>query len=614
MRYVAGTVTRTSPPTVGPRPRGGHEIHNDGTLRAWTVGHDPRELRRAASRDGTAEVILIGACLPTVEEARDAAEAAAHGRWHGAARLPGSYLAIVRVGGTVRILGDRAGTVPVHWTATETAVTWSTSASALAALTGAAPDPVRLLAEFTTWGAEPGADGWFDGVHRVPPGAALVLAPGTVPAIERPPAPAGCSFADAAEELRHELPLAVGRRALTSRPLSSDLSGGVDSSVITCLAAVHTDLTAITYVDAAMADQDDTRYAAEIAAAYPSITRHLVDARLTGSRHFDQLADPADVPATDVPALSVAMLGILAAQLGPAVAAASIGHLTGFGGDNVLDAFASPADRYRSGARPAGLRDAHRLARDRRGAAHPVLRATAAAAHDSYPKALARLADTVLGSPAPQGLPDAADVARWCGPLSAGRWLTPDGRTAVAGLLGARAQVADPAIGPGALRERLALEATGTEFANLDTLTRALFGLPVHAPFLDTRIIDVCHAVPAWERRRPGDFKPLARAALTGLVHAPVLARRTKTPFTGVFGGLRANAPALRALLTGSALAEAGLIDAAAVLASLDRTAHGSAADLGSLHALVAVEVWLTNRPRAFDGWWEPVPAREASR
>lgn len=54
----------------------------------------------------------------------------------------------------------------------------------------------------------------------------------------------------------------------------------------------------------------------------------------------------------------------------------------------------------------------------------------------------------------------------------------------------------------------------------------------MHAPFLDTRIVDICHAIPAWERRRPGDFKPLARAALTDLVHAPVLARvrRPRSP------------------------------------------------------------------------------------
>ncbi|KOU47809.1 hypothetical protein ADK55_20105, partial [Streptomyces sp. WM4235] len=137
---------------------------------------------------------------------------------------------------------------------------------------------------------------------------------------QRLPAPARLSFADATEALRYELPLAVGRRTLTGRPLSSDLSGGVDSTSIACLAAAHTDLTAITYVDAAMADQDDTRYAAEVAAPPPAISRHLVDGRRTGSRHFDQLTDPPGVPVTDTPALSVAMLGILEAQLAPALA------------------------------------------------------------------------------------------------------------------------------------------------------------------------------------------------------------------------------------------------------------------------------------------------------
>ncbi|MQS38412.1 asparagine synthase-related protein [Streptomyces katsurahamanus] len=614
MRHVAGMVTRTHRLTAGPRPRGGHEIHDDGTLRAWAVGHDSHALRRATSRNGTAEVLLVGDCLAASKEVQDAAEAAGRGRWHEVGRLPGSYLGIVRVDRTLRIMGDRAAAVQVYWVATESTVTWSTSATALAALAGAVPDPVRLLAEITTWGVEPGRDSWFEGIDRVPPGTALTLAPDITPAIQPLPGPAGLSYDAAAEALRHELPLAVGRRALTDRPLSADLSGGVDSSSIACLAAAHTDLTAVTYVDAAMVDQDDTRYAAEVAAAYPAITRHLVDGRRAGSRHFDHLTDPAGVPFTDTPALSVAMLGILAAQLAPAVAAGSRGHLNGWGGDNVLDAFAAPADRYRLGARAAALRDAGRLARDRRSSALPVLRAVTAAGRGTYPKALAYLADTVLTGPAPQGPPDAADAARWCGQLTAARWLTPAGRAALADLIGARVQSSDPNIGPGALRERLALEATGSEHANFDVVTRALWNLPLHAPFLDTRIVDTCLAVPAWKRRRPDDFKPLARAALTGLVHAPVLARRTKTSFNGIYDGLRVNAPALRALLNGSTLAEAGLIDTSAVLTSLDRTIHGSPADLVSLHVLVAIEVWLINLPSAFAAWWELAPARETSR
>ncbi|MEU6756006.1 asparagine synthase-related protein [Streptomyces sp. NPDC046685] len=615
MRYVAGMVTHTPPLAAGWRPRGGDEIHDDGTLRAWAVEHAAQEVQHAISRDGTAEVILVGACLATVDEARDAADSAARGHWHTAGRLPGSYLAITRVGRTVRILGDRAAAVQVHWTTAAGAVTWSTSAAALAALTGATPDPLRLLAEFTTWGVEPGVDGWFEGIHRVPPGAALTLAPNVPPTIERFPVPAGRSFADAAAALRQELSLAVGRRALTGRPLSTDLSGGVDSSSIACLAAAHTDLTAVTYIDAAMAGQDDSHYAAEIAGAYPALTQHVVDGRRTGSQHFDGLTDPACVPVTNAPALSVAMLGILGAQLGPAVAVGSTGHLNGWGGDNVLDAFPSAADRYRAGARVAALRDAHRLARDRRAAAHPLLHAVTTASRGSHPQALAVLADNVLSGPSPENfLPDPADAARWCGRLPAAAWLTAAGRTALASLVGARAATADPAVGPGALRERLALEATGAEHANQDTVARALWRLPLHAPFLDTRIVDVCHAVPAWERRRSGDFKPLARAALTGLVHAPVLARRTKTPFTGIYGGLATNAAALRRIVGGSVLAQAGLLDTGRVLAGLDLTVHGDPANLVSLHALVAAEVWLAALPTGRDAWWEPTTIRESVR
>ncbi|MET8944577.1 hypothetical protein ABZX30_13590 [Streptomyces sp. NPDC004542] len=91
--------------------------------------------------------------------------------------------------------------------------------------------------------------------------------------------------------------------------------------------------------------------------------------------------------------------------------------------------------------------------------------------------------------------------------------------------------------------------------------------------------------------------------------------RQTKTAFTGsVYAGLRANAPALRRLLAGSVLAQAGLLDAGKTRAALDGAVRGEPAPLAGLHALIVSELWLATLPLARETWWETAAAKETAR
>ncbi|MGW1126382.1 asparagine synthase-related protein [Streptomyces sp. NPDC002526] len=79
---------------------------------------------------------------------------------------------------------------------------------------------------------------------------------------------------------------------------------------------------------------------------------------------------------------------------------------------------------------------------------------------------------------------------------------------------------------------------------------------------MDNRFVDLCGAIPRWERTQPGKFKPLAHTAYTGLVLDVLLERRTKTSFTGsLYDGLRAHSPAVRRILSVSTLVQVGLLD-----------------------------------------------------
>ncbi|MFJ7279395.1 asparagine synthase-related protein [Kitasatospora sp. NPDC098663] len=614
MRHVAGTFDtgQQDPTQVGWKPRGSAQLPaSRATGAVWAVGFEDRETSTVSAPGGRAELLTAGCCLATEAERHEAVEQAGAGRWHHAARLPGSYLTVIRSGEQVRVIGDRAATVVVHWLLDGGTVLWSTSALALAAYRQAEPDLARVLAAFTVRGADLlGEHSCFTGVNRVPPGRALVLEPGRAPRTEPLPPAGPLDFATGAGLLEERLTVAVERRALLPGRLSADLSGGIDSSTLTALAAQFTDLLAITFTDRHMQDEDDGVYARRIAADYPAVTHRIVHGDTERVHQFDGLAGP--LPVTDSPSLSVGLLAVKRAQLAPAHAWGSGVHLTGRGGDDVLDAIPmSILDLYRAGHRIEAGRRLAAFARERRCSTTAVLRQTHATLRTPYGRALDALADTISGrAPLDRSqLLAPWESLSWCGTLPAAAWLTRDGRARVAALL---TTPPESGSGPAQLHERLFLERMGEEHATYDQIARQLFQVPVHAPFLDSQVVDLCHAVPGWQRRIPGDFKPIARAAFTGRVPGYLLGRRTKTAMTRtVATGLRANAPFIRALFNTSLLAGAGLIDPRPARAALEAALRGEPAALACLHYLIATELWLATIPTGRDTWWEPIEEHE---
>ncbi|QCX82221.1 Asparagine synthase (plasmid) [Streptomyces sp. YIM 121038] len=618
LRFIAGTFA-THPgrdPLASWRPRGAHTAYAASAMRIWTTAYAPDEIRACGTVDGPGEVLTLGSCLATEQELTAARQAAERSEWAATTRLPGCYLSVVRTGQTLRIAGTRAGTITVYWLPVEGGVLWASAAAPLAAYRGAEADPAVLLSAFTLRGLDTIQASHFRTVRRVPPYHALVLEAEAGPRVESVPSSARPrSFATGAPLVRDAVSTAVTRRATSNALLSADLSGGIDSTTVTCLAVAHSPLLAVTYTDARMGEQDDVRYAERIAAGSDGIRHAWVYGTRDGVQHFDALDDPAVLPLTDTPALTLGLLAIKAAQLTPATAHGSRLHLTGRGGDNVLDALPTAViDQYRAGHRLGAFRNIVRSARAQHTALWPLLREAIRTQRIAYPQALDTLA-SLLDRPGALHRPGWAppsEALSWCGITAAAAWLTPTGRRLVAELVGATAASADPRTAPGALHERLALEYMGAGHASYDQIARQQWSLPIHAPLLDTPVVDACLAIPGYERSRPGDYKPLARAAFTGQVPDLLLQRRTKTAFTGsLYAGLRTNAPVLRRLLTGSALAQGGLLDAKRAVAALDGAARGEPAPLAALHTLIVTELWLATLPTARGIWWENTLADE---
>ncbi|WP_424893429.1 asparagine synthase-related protein [Streptomyces sp. XH2] len=600
-------------------PRDGTALLDLPRGRVWTVGHDTHEAIVTAAPAGEGgRLATAGHCLATAAERQAALAAGRDGDLAAALRLAGSHLTVLSVGGETWVAGDRSGVVPLYWLEDEIGIWWSTAALPLAALSDAAPDLVWLLADLAVTGVDFRlGSAHFAQMRRVPPGSALMLREHAAPRIVPVPAAGrpGWSLADGARQLRETLTVAVERRAQRLEPVTCDLSGGVDSSSVACLAVRERPVFAITYTDARMAEDDDVLYARRVAAEVDGITHQVISGRDTAVAHFDGLDAPEALPLTDLPSMSIGVLSVLAARLAPAASRGSAAHLTGRGGDNVLGTASSHrVDQFLAGHRGQALRRGSDFARAVRIAPWRAWRQIAATAATPYPRALARLADRMTATPLPDDWrPAPEDALAWCSATAGARWLTAAGRQAVADRVAARVPDAGAYRAPGALHDRLDLEWMAAEHATFDTIARQLWHLPIHAPFLDSAVADACLSIPSYQRARPGMYKPLARTALVGLVPEWLLGRQTKTLFTtSVFDGLAANAPALRRIVTGSHLAQAGLLDPRRATADLEAAIAGAPAPLGNLHALLVSELWLArlSTATARAAWWQPTALR----
>jgi len=602
MRWSTGWY---GPPDDGRRPAGGQAV--TGLATTWTVGWPPGRVR--AVSEGGAALAVVGECGADDQQLRRALETVRARRWRALTCWPGSYLVVARTGETLAVIGDLSGQHPVYWRPHDGGVWWATSQTALAALDQAPPDPVALGAHLATGQPDVLAGrSLFRAVHRVPPGHLLLCdLAGVRPVRYEPAELEPVDLTEAAPVVRAALAEAVATR-LDGRPVSADLAG-LDSTTLACLAAQHGPVTAVTFADERLRD-DDLAYAARTAATVPGL-RHRVVTGGPDTVYYSGLDDLGALPVTDAPnAYSVtasikrAVLEAVADREGPGV------HLTGAAGDGVLSApSAYLADLLRERHHRRAWQHATGHARLRHTSALAVWRQAVPASRLALPAAWRRAA-AELRRPPRAWRPQAQRPTAWTPLLATADWMTPGMREQLADALKVAADALDPAAAP----RRLAAWTARQDLIRVATDTcgwrqiAAGYGLELAAPYLDNEVLRAALAVPADQRGTPGRYKPLLATAFAdrGVVPGFALARTTKGGFNGVaYAGLTRNAAVLRELLGASSrLAALGLVTDQPVAAMLDRAAAGQPVAQGALHLAVAAEVWL----RQLDGarsWWE---------
>lgn len=516
---------------------------------AWPERH----IQIVTSLDESEAVVAIGPCSATSQEL--ATLVGHHVPDRVITEWAGAYTIIRAQPDQVTIWTDPAGACPIYTVRSDDrALTWGSSSRALASLSRAEVDEAWLAAFL----ADPyaGAAGSaFSGVTLVPPGTRLVLADGQVKELTQIWTRTPRRWSEAVDQLRSTLAASVQVRM--TGIVAADLSGGMDSTTLAVLAARNRAVNAVTAHPAEVTSGGDLDHARTTAAAHPTM-RHvlmpLTDDHLP-YRGLDTL------PPTDEPAPSTVTWAMLSAQFELLADIGVTCHLTGDGGDTL---FLPPpvylADLARRGRWLRLAADTQGWARLRRTSPWPLIA-----------QAVRRQSPSTAVTAAP-------------------RWLTAHAARLSSA---SRAEVKMPELRDHADRDLIRRTRFTARTAHTENQLADAFGIAMHNPYLDARLLDITLGVHGWLRGSPRQYKPLLTAATAGLLPETVRNRAAKGTFVGDHHqGLRRNLHHVLDLTDGR-LAGRGLITLDKLRSEIHMAAAGRNIHWGHLQRVLAVEVWL---------------------
>ncbi|WP_186763404.1 albusnodin/ikarugamycin family macrolactam cyclase [Lentzea tibetensis] len=604
-----------------PRTPANSSVVWNGAKPLWTVG-DWRPDEVAVVAVPQARAAFLGTCLATDDELRSALHDVMAGQGFDALQaLPGSYAVVLDDGHRLHVITDRAGLHPVFHTDLAGSTLFASDALMAASVhhrnLAEAVNPLVVAAWlYLPDLLEPrGQDSVFRRVGRVGAAQVLTMTPYHSPQFRQLPLKQGSrSIGEAAPMLAEALVKAVGWRVDRASQVSTDLSGGLDSSSCAVLAAqAGAAPLAVTYADPRSVNDEDVQFASSVASAEPGL-RHLV---IIGRIATLPFTDMQSIPICDEPSLDALIIARTRHRLGPALEHRSECHLTGGGGDVVLTA---PGLTYLGDLARAGHRslrhEASGWARLRHHPARHVRKAATRLARTSWTATIRTLADQLVNphlvATARRGLDS---QLAWAVLSPCAAWGTLRMRQALAARLTAAAVVSSsegvqPDSADGAAWR--AVQWHGAATRGFHQVART-WGLVVHSPFLDSQVIDACLAVPAGERTTVDKPKPLLAAALDDRLPPGLLERRTKGDYsTCEYQGLRANADTLRALLAKPLLSELDILIPEGPRDALQVGLAGASAPLGALGSVIATEIWL-HALHNLDptDWWHTPRTRE---
>jgi asparagine synthase (glutamine-hydrolysing) len=556
--------------------------------RPWLVAGANSRLTVASA--GGVRLVVLGTCPVTDERLRELAARPRTVAGLGPVfeALAGSDFLLASVDGDAGMQGGVSGLSVLYHSTVDGVPVAADRADALAALAGADVDEEALALRVVCGPQLPGPAGdrpMWSRVSSLPPGHRLLWNRDGVRVTEfwRPPS-ADLSLAAAACGVRAALTAATRPRPAAAGRLSTDLSGGLDSTSLAFLVAPHTrDLLTFRWGEAE-AGNDDAVFAG-LAIRALSGAQHLVLSPAQSPRTFSDIASFADL---EQPHPITRTLGRVRHAARHLVAHGSRRHLAGHGGDELFVPLHGYLHRLLRRRPVTGLRTVRAYAALQR---WPLLPSLAAAARPGNPAAWWRAQADRLTDPLP---PLRRPVLGWgVGWLRAAGWVTGDAVDLCRAGLRRAAETARPLADDPGVHQLLLLLRTNAVHYRLLGRIYAEAGTDLELPYYDDRVLGAVLRVPQAEHAGPWRYKPLLAAAMRDTVPAPLLGRATKGEFSeDLRTGLRANLSAILGLLADSALAARGLIDPDRLRALVTGPQQDNRTVI-ALESLLGCEVWL---------------------
>ncbi|MBW4449155.1 MAG: albusnodin/ikarugamycin family macrolactam cyclase [Spirirestis rafaelensis WJT71-NPBG6] len=599
--------------TTLPKPLNG-EMLWEGANPFWVCGNWGKQ-QIITLFEGPVRLAIVGTCLEPYETLVELFQNAVRNHdYSRLMRLPGSYNLIVQDEADTYVFVDVAGLRPAFYAEYGSCIVYSSLGVPLQQLIKAEVDPC-WIANYLTGLTAPNLvqnRSPFRNVQAVPFGHYLQITSGKPTCKRYWNAPQKyCSFSEAAEQLREQLLTAVEGRVRLYGNVTSDLSGGFDSTSLALIAAksfakqgekIHT----ITIKGTSSTESEDVKWAKHAASLYPNIESVMIESH----EYPAELSDLESIPLTDAPDPVVFSLGLISYSMGIVKSKGSQLHMSGEGGDPVLASHPSYlADLLKRRQVGVFLQHIYGLCRVNNLSPLDLMSSAARLSFTSYRQWLHQQAKKLLTGQSHQPLRSKQPISTvmgWHYTLNPATWYTKGSLDLVVTEAQRWATVAIPlAKSPG---EHCSIDLIqGTGFTSLIQQQLAeTYDANLEFPYFDSLVIDACFSAKPEERTTPFAYKPLLSRALEHDLPKSIFTRTTKGDYTaGEFVGLQQNLPIIYEFFQTSFLADLGLIDIREFHNYMKQLSMGLATGSFHFNQTLTVELWLRRIADAKNIFWE---------
>ncbi|MBH8605594.1 asparagine synthase [Thermoactinomyces sp. CICC 10522] len=122
-------------------------------------------------------------------------------------------------------------------------------------------------------------------------------------------------------------------------------------------------------------------------------------------------------------------------------------------------------------------------------------------------------------------------------------------------------------------------------------------GVNISVPFFDHPILRICLRVPPEKKTNPDEYKPILKRAFASTLPAELLNRNTKGDYTpDVYHGIRQHFEWFQRTFQKMRLAEMGLVEPSMFQETLKRFVMGLSIPLWEFNQTIALELWIRNK------------------